>query len=367
MIKEVYIHVGPPKTGTSAVQKWLSSNCHVLKNNSIYYPAHSVDSNGVSSGNVRAIYDVNSNKQLSLNLDRLAALMENFKQSDYSILLLSSEFFFKKMSELKVYIPEAKFIAYVRNPMEIKESSYNQSVKRHFQIEKINAGRSKRLPYMDRFVDFIDQFSESDLFLRAYGNKYFVNGNIVSDLLSVLCVNVNITLPKVNSSYQFEALEFKRWFNQFELHDFQVIVDRALQGYQDGTSDYSLIPSQQFIDDSIYYSSIIESYAQKLGASCILPLVSDMREAKPKSFYQQALNECQFLSVGQYLQKQLKMDFYLLTQEIERVKASDNMHFKEIFINSCDAKYKYLYRALKLRIKTKNALRGLKKLITFKK
>ena len=82
LIKNVYIHVGPPKTGTSAVQKWLNSNQRFLKENGIYYPSHNVDSNGVSSGNVRSIYDVDESKQLTLNTDNLS---RNLDETLYNV------------------------------------------------------------------------------------------------------------------------------------------------------------------------------------------------------------------------------------------------------------------------------------------
>ena len=88
-------------------------------------------------------------------------------------MLLSSEFFFREMDEFKLHIPNAKFIAYIRNPLETKESSYNQSVKRHFQVKKINVVRRKQLPFMVRLVEFSEQFGEQDLVLRLYGERYF--------------------------------------------------------------------------------------------------------------------------------------------------------------------------------------------------
>jgi hypothetical protein len=223
-----------------------------LKTHGVFYPPHSVDINVVSSGNVRSIYDQDEEKNLSLNIERLTKMLHAFNASDDSLLLLSSEFFFRRMDELKVHMPTAKFIAYVRNPTEIKESSYNQSVKRHFQVEKINPARSKRLPYMARLVEFTDTHGVKDIYLRLYGEKYFKRGNIVSDLLSVIGIEANVTLPLVNTSYQFEALEFKRWFNQFHLYGYQVMVDRALQGFAEGSGDYSLIAKEQYIQDSTY-------------------------------------------------------------------------------------------------------------------
>jgi hypothetical protein len=142
--KEIYIHVGPPKTCTSAIQKWLNENQNFLLLSKILYPAHSVEVNGVSSGTVRAIYNVDENKRLNLSVERLQTLLAKFEQGDNRILLMSSEFFFTRMKELKNHIPSVKFIAYLRNPIEIKESNYNQSVKRHFQTEIMNINPTQR-------------------------------------------------------------------------------------------------------------------------------------------------------------------------------------------------------------------------------
>ena len=340
--KDIYIHVGPPKTGTSAVQKWLSSNPSFLKAHGIYYPSHSVDINGVSSGNVRSIYDVDKAQKFTLNKERLSKILDAFNVSDYSLLLLSSEFFFRRMDELKVHMPKAKFIAYVRNPMEVNESNYNQSVKRHFQLEKIVAARGKRLPNMARLVEFTDTYGAQDVYLRLYGDNYFKHGNIVSDLLSVVGIDANVTLPIVNNSYQFEALEFKRWFNQFHLVDYQVMVDRALQGFIKGSSHYSLIAKEQYIEDTSYYAGILENYATKLKTSNLAPLIADMKNVSPKPYFIQALSDHHFLSVCDYLQEVLQLDYYILTKEIRAITPVQNAHFQHLFIASCNKKFKYL-------------------------
>jgi hypothetical protein len=350
--------VGPPKTGTSAVQKWMSSNQSFLRNHGVFYPSHSVDVNGVSSGNVKSIYDSDEKKQLRLNEVRLSDLLDVFNRSEYSVLLLSSEFFFRKMDELKTHMPNAKFIAYVRNPTEIKESSYNQSVKRHFQLEKINAARSKNLPYMARLAEFTDTHGSNDLYLRLYGDKYFKRGNIVSDLLSIIGIDANVKLPLVNHSYQFEALEFKRWFNQFHLDNYQVMVDRALQGFIEGNGDYSLIPKGQYIADSTYYATVLENYAKVLNAPNLVPLVADMKNALPKPYFIQELSDNQFLSVCQYLQKVLQFDYYLMAKEIMSFSPVQNAHFQHLFIRACNKKYRYIHLVLIGRNKLRNAAKN---------
>jgi hypothetical protein len=364
--KEIYIHVGPPKTGTSAVQKWLSSNQSFLRNYGVFYPSHSVDTNGVSSGNVKSVYDINENKQISLNKDRLTNLINTFNASQYSILLLSSEFFFREMDVLKLHIPNAKFIAYVRNPMEIVESSYNQSVKRHFKLEKINIGRSKRLPYMDRLVEFTATYRAKDIYLRLYGDQYFKGGNIVSDLLSVIGIEVTVKLPVVNNSYQFEALEFKRWFNQFHLEDYQVIVDRALQGFTEGSSHYSLIPEEQYIQDSTYYAGVLENYAKELKTLDLTPLIDGMKSASSKPYFTQELSENRFLLVCQYLQKVLQLDYYLMTKEIMPLTPVQNKHFHDLFIRSYNKKFLYMHLMLRGRNQLRNVVKNSIKVLSLK-
>jgi hypothetical protein len=329
------------------VQNWLSSNPSFLKEHGIYYPSHSVDTNGVSSGNVRSIYDVDEAKKFTLNKDRLSKMLDVFSVSEYTLLLLSSEFFFRRMDELKVHMPKAKFIVYVRNPMEVKESNYNQSVKRHFQVEKINATRSNRLPNMARLVEFTDTYGAQDVYLRPYGANYFKHGNIVSDLLSVVGIDANVTLPIVNNSYQFEALEFKRWFNQFHLVDYQVMVDRALQGFVEGSSHYSLIAKKQYIEDISYYACVLENYATALKTPNLAPLIADMKNAFPKPYLIQALADNHFLSVCLYLQDVLQLDYYMLTEEIRSLTPVQNAHFHHLFIASCNSKFKYLYLILR--------------------
>ena len=345
--KDIYIHVGPPKTGTSAVQKWLNSNQPILQKQGVLYPSHTIDANGVSSGNVNCIYDIDDKKQIQLNKARLDILIRDFQASHFSTLLLSSEFFFRQMEELKQLIPSAKFIAYIRNPIETKESGYNQSVKRHFQVKKLNAVRRKQLPFMVRLVEFSEQFGEEDLILRLYGERYFYRNNIVSDLLSVLGIDLDVTLPIVNSSYQFEALEFKRWFNQFNLQDYQVVVDRALQGFTEGSSHYSLIPEEQYIEDSTYYAGVLERYAKELKTLDLAPLVTHMKSASSKPYFTQELSENRFLLVCHYLQNILKLDYYLLTKEVKALTPVRNEHFHHLFVNSCTRKHHFMYLILK--------------------
>lgn len=355
--------MGPPKTGTSAVQKWLSSNQSFLREHGVFYPSHSVDANGVSSGNVKSVYDIEEKKPVSLNKGRLTNLINTFNASKHSILLLSSEFFFREMDVLKHHIPNAKFIAYVRNPMEIKESSYNQSVKRHFKLDKIYPKRSKQLPFMTRLVEFSNAYGADDLYLRLYGERYFKNGNIASDLLSVIGIEVSVELPVINNSYQFEALEFKRWFNQFHSEVYQGHVDTALQGFVAGQSHYSLIPEKQYLEDSAYYASELENYAKELKNFDLAPLVADMKSASSKPYFSQELSEADFLAVCQYLQSVLQIDYYLMIKQLKSCSPVKNKNFYDLFLKSYSKRAQFIYQMSLVRGKLRKIVKTIMKVL----
>jgi hypothetical protein len=188
----------------------------------------------------------------------------------------------------------------------------------------------------------------------------------VSDLLYILGIDLDVTLPIVNSSYQFEALEFKRWFNQFHLEDYQMIVDRALQGFTEGSSHYSLIPEEQYIEDSTYYAGVLESYARELKTLDLAPLVDDMKSAYSKPYFTQELSENRFLLVCQYLQKVLQLDYYLMTQESMPLTPVQNTHFHDLFIRSYNKKFRYLYLMLRGRNQLRKVVKSSIKALSLK-
>lgn len=353
MNKEIFVHVGPPKTGTSAVQKWFGENTDFLKSKGVLYPSHRIDENGVSSGNLRKLYEVIPNHKIKLNENRLKSLLSEFKKSDCKILFLSSEFFFKEMKVLKRNIPNVKFIVYLRNPMDIRESSYNQSVKRHFKTDTLSFGLANKIQYMDKLVDYANEYGNDDLIIRLYGTKYFRHQNIVSDILEQLGIDMRINVPLINNSYQFEALEFKRWLNRYDLTKFQPIIDKYLQKYDRGISNYSLIPQKEYIKESKHLSKLMNTYLKRLKLAELSPIIDDMLHSAQKPHVPQVINEVQFLDVCNFLQTMLKRDYYLLVDLVKRSSHSHEDEFRSIFLSSCDKKYEYVHKLLLLRSKVK--------------
>ena len=264
----VYIHIGPPKSGTSAIQKWLNENREYLLTQHVYYPEHELDENGVSSGNLLALFDT-KDADVEFDEDKLEKLMNAFADSKAKTLLLSSEFFFKKIELLAEKLPNAVFIGYLRFPLEVAESSYNQGVKRHGQTNAFGLPATPRAYQLEILDRLIKNAGKERFVLRPYHEACFVGGNLVEDFLSQINVHAeNINHARVNSSYTLEGLEFKRWFNQLSLDDLQYDMDKFLQSDKVGERDYSFVPP-------VVYEQFKTAFVEQITNFCNEHEVSD--------------------------------------------------------------------------------------------
>ena len=246
------IHVGPPKTGTSAIQKWCLDNRPMLLRYGVYYPEHDVDPNGVSSGNLLSLFERTEDGELIYSKEKYKELLTNAKALGVGTILLSSEFFFKKIAVLADAIPDAIFVAYIRFELSLIESGYNQSVKRHGKSDLITISPGLRSQPLSLINSYICEYGSQRFVLRSYNERAFSGGNIVSDLLEAIGVSTdgseNLPAPKrINTGYSLEGLEFKRWFNKFKPEYLQEPLDRFLQHEAKAADlNYSILSGSEF-------------------------------------------------------------------------------------------------------------------------
>lgn len=248
-MKHVVIHVGPPKTGTSAIQYWCNQHRAELSKHGVMYPGHVTDTNNISSGNLKAIFSRNATGEWRPDEEKIDILLARFKQSNAHTLLLSSEFFFPEIIALNQLIPDVEFIVYLRNPIEVLESNYNQEVKRHRQTSPFKVPINIKYSILLDLAILLEHESKPRIIIRPYAHPLFVNGSIISDILDVVGVDRVINSPPtINPSYTFEALEFKRHANHFPLGKIDYSLDLILQRLSFGTSSYSLLPTDRYLE-----------------------------------------------------------------------------------------------------------------------
>lgn len=311
----------------------------------IYYPQHELDSNSVSSGHRGLFLERRpQTTRTQFNHSKFGEQLSEFEATGCSTLLLSSEFFFYQIPEFLKYTEQytIKFIAYVRADVELIESLYNQSVKRNGQIHPLAPRSQLPKSYLDELTDFVTEFSASPFLLRAYGNSDVFDGDIVSDFLNALKltppVETKLQPKKINPSYSFECLEFKRWINRFELGELDHPVDQCLQGYKGNDKAYTLLPEK-------IYQNYQEQSLNKINSLHALAFISNYEKlieyvsSKPRAEYiHQELYPEHLRKVGEYL---LDKDKALLSQVVSHIKeqkstSSEDVQYVEMLSNIID-------------------------------
>lgn len=295
---ELYIHIGPGKTGTSVIQNWCLNNQKYLKSEGVYYPKHTLDINGVSGGHQFLLFNKVEGKW-QLDKTKLKKFEHKHKASKLPITLISSELFWLHIDELAELFPQAKFIFYIRSSLEFFESSYNQTVKRHNATKPISE-RLKTftpIPYGIRaLLSAIDKFGRHKFIIKLYDRQNFIDGNILFDFFDVFGLHElpNVIKKDINPSYSFEALEFKRWINTYKINkksDNQ--LDKLLQRYPAGNSNFSLLSAIKF---ERFQKRVIEYLT---GLLCKLDLpekdvvtyLSNVKSLKQKPFIEQNFSD----------------------------------------------------------------------------
>lgn len=305
---KVVFHFGPPKSGTSAIQKWLLSNRDWLLSQHIYYPDHVLDVNGVSSGNLRAAFDF-VNEDFYFSKELFDEQVNNALIAGCHTIVFSSEFFFRRLEEISLNVPNALFIGYIRFGLEVLQSSYNQSVKRHGKVEKFEPLAQVQSTLRTLSLT-VKQLGEGKFELRPYCKKLFKNNSIVADFLDFLNLefnSVDFDVGRVNPSYSLESIEVKRWFNQLEVGALETQLDLALQNYGD-PRPYSLMSDQLFDECKIIYIRQLKDF---LRSHDVL---------KSSEFYK----ECSWLKNNPYKEQELSLSEFesVLRDLLERKEIS---------------------------------------------
>lgn len=300
----IIVHVGPGKTGSSAIQKWLNDQTDKLLAMGLYYPPHPVDENGVSSGNALSLFNYNAEGHLSFSESKANEVLAQALEQKCHTLVLSSEAFIARYEPILDFFKSCKVIFYLRNPLECAESLYNQSVKRHFNTERISAPKTGYGRLL-KLKKHISEKKHSELEVRLYGKQFFIGNDVVSDFVHAIGLQdlsaINSTY--INKSYSFEALEFKRALNYFPSTTFHFELDKSLQSYVGKIRHFSILKPK------VYQESVVEAcqYIDKMSKSVGIPMdemVNSIARLPQKMYVEQQVNANQVKDLLIYLYEQ---------------------------------------------------------------
>ena len=257
---DVVIHIGAPKAGSSAIQKYLVENRSKLLEVGFYYPEHGLDENGISCG-----HSIIGKNLSDGNHATAAAIMQTYLTEAKKLqctLLISTESLFDKAESLKKILGHhrCKIIAFFREPLESLYSNYNQGIKRNYLTSRLEAFCQSNIDKPDDFLSgkvfehWSRVFGKEHIAVLGYDTKVFSQTPIQSIFLSLIGIDIisqkqhfKFNTHYVNNSYCLAALELKRMFN-FVLDKTQSKLNNQIDWFLQGISDKSNKTKYQLAD-----------------------------------------------------------------------------------------------------------------------
>lgn len=240
---EVVLHIGGPKTGSSAIQRHCCTHAAELRAAGVHYPHHSLDANGVSGGHGEIFALLTGGQPASVRR-ALACHLADARRAGCR-LVLSAEGVYPHAAEVVPALPTRSFhvVCFLRHPLDAIASHHNQGIKRHF-------GTAPLAQAVDALVggSFVNPALSGRAlldWLRCCGRPRitalpYVEGgepvDAVAEFRELLGMPPSGHAPRVNRSYTPAAAAFKRLVNALPerlLGGLDEDLDRVLQAYSD--------------------------------------------------------------------------------------------------------------------------------------
>jgi len=263
--KTVFLHLGPAKTGSSALQQFLQANEALLDQLGVSYP---LPLRKRESANHSPLAWILVNKHVSRAIpddggtyierqeEHIAELRQAIVTSKNAKIVLSSEELFDlngdAIDELLGILEgtSVKAILYVRNLEAVARSVASQQVKWlrddgvDYRLARICGFALGYLSLYapgggDRFNLWVRKIGRNNVVFRKYGARFFHGGTIYSDFLDALdvpasdCFEYPPNRDRVNPSLRFsETIHVKDILNRMGLSTDQGPIVRHLVGWE---------------------------------------------------------------------------------------------------------------------------------------
>ncbi len=240
MKKTVYLHIGAHKTGTTALQLFLSHNRKILENNGYLYPGRNVAHHDMAREfQLLTLQEITTDPRTATN-----KYFDEINNSNSEKIILSAEKFenlgphINKLKEFLLPRFLVKIIFYLMCQDEQIESMFNASIKNPDHRSKktfsefitnksgvnqnnspeilLSCKRIAELDYYSALRPWKDAFGEGNIFVRVNEHEQLPMG-IFHDFLSVLGLQINenywIPEKRINKSLNWDLIEVIRLGN----------------------------------------------------------------------------------------------------------------------------------------------------------
>ena len=244
---DLILHVGAPKTGSSAIQRHLCRHARELRDAGLHYPEHPLDANGVSGGHGE-LFTLLLGGQASSARQAIACHLGDARRLGCR-LMLSAEGIFDRAADVVPLLPPSRLhvVCFLRHPVDAIASHHNQGIKRHFGTEPLSQAVEAIVSgeMANRGLTGEVLFD----WLRACGRERitvlpYVEDGMTVDAVGRLCEFLGLPRPPaeplINRSYTPAAVAFKRLVNRLPeplIAAVDEALDRSLQTWSDSRGE----------------------------------------------------------------------------------------------------------------------------------
>ena len=224
--KTLFMHIGAPKTGTSAFQTYCAKNADILlEKHGLLYPDLSGNfqtaaSNKTTSGNGLFIastflaendYTIDSAEEGHKQLNNAMNLLRDHPCrklliSSEDLFLLSAKDFLILSERCKEVDARLHLICAVRDLVPWLASTYGQQVKQHGRTDSFEHCATKLTISLDKPVNLSKAAAETDAFSLTVLNYGDIKHSVAHSLLEHLDVDHFETLPEIENTFVNRSL-----------------------------------------------------------------------------------------------------------------------------------------------------------------
>lgn len=235
MKKKLYIHIGRPKVGSTAIQGFLRTNRKTLLENGMLYPVTGERQNASHQLAAVLLRDAGKRANLPSAEDLYRDLIDEIESSSVASCVISSENFYfvqpKHVAKALADKFDVKIICYIRRQDEVLVSSYIQELRddtlEEDERDDIDRylNRPDRLSFLD-YQDMMDKwasvFGVENIIVRVY-EKGQLNGDLFNDVMDAIGLPLTDEYSKpqkrANATPSSDVLEIIKLVNRFPASD----------------------------------------------------------------------------------------------------------------------------------------------------
>lgn len=276
MDKVVYLHIGTPKTGSSAIQFFCGNNRKLLKEKGVAYPKMPFAFEGI--GQYRNAHFLSHKvykddkrdyaTQGEIYQEGMKVIQESLQQADKVVLSdehlwNETEWDEERFQMLRMQMEKMgatlKVIVYLRRQDLLVQSYWAQQVKEGLQLSFLEYLEQRRYAYFQmHYAERLSRIEKAvgleNLIVRVYEKEQYAGDErtILSDFMDILSINdlsdFSQDEPIRNTSLSGIYLEYKRRMNQYPIYrtkkNFLVVILTRLQEKEQG---------KQFYDQAVWF------------------------------------------------------------------------------------------------------------------